>query len=265
MVELSGLFVYPVKSARGIALSEATLSDRGIEHDRRFMVVDERGHMLTQRVLGALARLETELAGDALALRFEGVKLAVPLRPTSGARRRVRVFSDEVEALDLGSAASAFLSSALGRSVALVYMPDETRRQVDPTRAEAQDIVGFADGFPYLLANEASLQALNAELPAPVHMQRFRPNFVLRGLPAYAEDTLLDLRIGDVPFRALKASSRCVIVNIDPLTGVREKGVFETLVRTHSVDKRPMFGQNLVARGSGRLALGQPVTLPLPS
>jgi uncharacterized protein YcbX len=93
-------------------------------------------------------------------------------------------------------------------------------------------------------------------------MQRFRPNFVVRGLPAYAEDTLSALQIGDVSFRGLKPSSRCVIVNTDPMTGLREKGVFETLMRTHAIDKRPMFGQNLVARGSGRVAVGQAVTFP---
>jgi uncharacterized protein YcbX len=261
MTSLSGLYVYPVKSARGIALREALLGDRGIEHDRRFMVVDDGGHMLTQRVLGALARLAVAIEGDALALSFEGVEHAVPLCPRGGTARRVRVFSDEVDALDLGPEVRSFLSAALGRPAALVYMPDETQRRVDPTRAAEHDIVGFADGFPYLLANESSLEALNRELPMPVTMQRFRPNFVVRGLPPYGEDALRELTIGGVPFLALKPSSRCVIVNIDPQTGLREKGVFETLVRTHASERRPMFGQNLVARGRGRVALGDPVAL----
>jgi uncharacterized protein len=261
MPSLSGLYVYPVKSARGIALTEALLGDRGLEHDRRFMVVDAGGHMLTQRVLGALARLETAIEDDTLRLGFEGAELALPLCPRDGALRRVRVFSDEVDALDLGARARTFLSAALGREAALVYMPDETRRRVDPTRAAERDIVGFADAFPYLLASESSLAALNGELPQPIPMARFRPNFVLTGLPAYAEDTLRELTIGAVPFAALKPSSRCVIVNTDQQTGVREKGVFETLVRTHAIEKRPIFGQNLVARGSGRVQLGDPVTV----
>lgn len=259
-VSLSAIYIYPVKSARGIALPEATVSDRGLTHDRRFMVVDAHGHMLTQRVVGALARLETALASDALHLRFEGVERAVPLRPTGGLERRVRVFQDEVDALDLGEGMRRFLSDALGRDASLVYMPDETRRRVDPTRAAEPDIVGFADGFPYLLASESSLAALNRELATPVGIERFRPNFVVRGLPAYAEDTLGEWILDGIPFLALKPSSRCVIVNTDQRTGVREKGVFETLSRTHAEDRKPLFGQNLVARGSGTLHVGAQVS-----
>lgn len=264
-ITLTGLFVYPVKSARGIALRQAELGDRGIQHDRRFMVVDERGHFLTQRDTPTLAKLHTALHDDGLVgelvLSFEGQTLALPLRPSSGQPRRVRVFSDEVDALDLGAAASSFLSAALGRQAALVYMPQQTRRQVDPTRAAVEDIVGFADGFPYLLTNESSLAALNRELPEPVTMQRFRPNFVIAGVPAYSEDNFAALTIGGLPFAALKPCSRCVIVNIDPSSGQRSRGVLEALVRTHSLGNRPIFGQNLVARGHGRLAVGDPVDL----
>jgi uncharacterized protein YcbX len=283
-VTLTGLFVYPVKSARGIALREAELGDRGIAHDRRFMIVDERRHFLTQRDTPALARLATALHDDGkvgeLVLTFEGQQLALPLRPRVGETQRVRVFADEVDALDLGARASRFLSDALGRHAALVYMPEETRRQVDPTRASPRDIVGFADGFPYLLTNESSLAALNVELargatavngelarggtarlPEPVTMQRFRPNFVIAGVPAYSEDNFAELTIGGLPFAALKPCSRCVIVDTDPRSGQRTRGVLEALVRTHSLGNRPIFGQNLVARASGRLAVGAPVDL----
>lgn len=264
-VTLTGLFVYPVKSARGIALREASVGDRGLPHDRRFMVVDEAGRFLTQRDTPSLAKLETALHDDGglgeLRLTYEGQELALPLRPVDGTMRRVRVFADDVDALDLGAQASTFLSSTLGRPASLVYMPEATRRQVDPTRAKAQDIVGFADAFPYLLANESSLAALNRELPEPVPMQRFRPNFVIAGVPAYSEDSFADLSIGGLPFVALKPSSRCVIVNTHHTTGRRERGVLEALLRTHSIGNRPIFGQNLVARGTGKLTVGDPVDL----
>lgn len=259
MAELSALYIYPVKSLRGIARESAALSDRGLEHDRRFMVVDDGGHMLTQRVLGTMARITTAIVHAELTLTFEGTTLSVPLAPTAGTPRTVRVFADQVDALDVGDAARRFLSDALGRSASLVYMPDATRRRVDPKRAAEHDIVSFADGFPYLLTNESSLDALNRELAEPVTMQRFRPNLVVRGLPAYAEDQTGPLRIGAIPFLALKPSSRCVIVNTDPTSGERAKGVFEALLRSHAIEKRPMFGQNLVARGSGQVTVGDPV------
>jgi uncharacterized protein len=259
MSKLTGLFVYPVKSARGIAVGEARLSDRGLAHDRRFMVVDDHGRFITQREEPALARLETALEDDDLALAFEGHSVRVPLAPTRGKARRVRVFADEVDALDLGSGPRALLSAGLGRACSLVYMPDHTRRRVDPSRAAEHDVVSFADGFPYLLANESSLAALNATLAKPVPMQRFRPNFVTDGLPAYAEEALGELTIGSERFVALKPSSRCVIVNTDQTTGERAKGALEGLVRTHLVGNKPVFGQNLVARTSGTVRLGDAV------
>lgn len=262
MLSVTGLFVYPLKSARGIALREATLSDRGFQHDRRFMAVDLQGDMLTQREVPALARIETALEGGALRLAAAGQRIAVPLGPEPGPPLRVRVFKDHVEgAWDLGDAPAAFLARALGRPARLAYMPDAARRPVDPTRAGPDDLVGFADGFPYLLASEASLEALNRALPRPVGMERFRPNVVIRGAAPWAEDDFGALRVGEVPFEAVKPCSRCVIIDTDQTTGAREPGTLEGLARAHLVGKRAIFGQNLVARGRGTLRVGDSVTL----
>jgi len=262
-VTLTGLFVYPVKSARGIALEEATLTDRGLRHDRRFMVVDADGRFVTQREEPALARLETALGRDTLTLALAGVvSCAVPRAPARRETRRVRVFTDDVDACDAGPEVAAFLTEALGRSLSLVYMPDRSHRRVDPKRAAETDIVSFADGFPYLLASESSLAALNESLHEPVTMARFRPNFVIAGTPAYAEDGFDALSVGGVPFRALKPCSRCVIVNTDQETGERGRGPLEALVRTHLVGNKAIFGQNLVARGAGTVRIGAEVTFP---
>lgn len=265
MITLTGIFIYPVKSARGIALPEARLSDRGIAHDRRFLIVDAEGRFFTQRDDPRLALLHTAILGDALALSFEGSQLDVPLQPQGGDTRRVQVFADEVAgALDLGVLAQDFLSSAFGRELSLVYMPEQVRRQVDPSRADPGDIVGFADGFPYLLTNESSLGALNTHLSNPVPMRRFRPNFVIEGAPAYSEDQLGALTIGGVPFRGLKPCSRCVIVDTDPDLGVRSPGPLAALAHTHTIGKRAIFGQNLVARGTGVVRLGDAVLISPP-
>ena len=266
MVTLTGLFVYPLKSARGIALHSGTVGVRGLAHDRRFMLVDPAGRFLTQREVPMMARLVTALrhvdtGHGELEISFEDGTLRVPLQPTLGFGRRVRVFSDEVTALDLGAEAARFFTQALRRDAALVYMPDQSVRRVDPTRAEPRDVVSFADGFPYLLASESSLAALNLELDDPVGMERFRPNFVISGLPAYAEDEFRDLSIGGLPFVALKPSSRCVIVNTDQLTGAREKSVLQALGYSHSIGNRAIFGQNLVARGLGTVHLGDRVEI----
>ena len=264
MLAVSALYVYPLKSARGIALREATLTDRGFMHDRRFMAVDDHGHMITQRTHPALARMLTALHTDTLALTFEGATLSVPLRPVEGTPRRVRVFRDHVDVWDLGDAPSAFLSRVLGETAHLVYMPDRARRQVDPAYAGEGDVVGFADGFPYLLTTEASLSELNQVLAQPVGMERFRPNIVVAAAAPWAEDHFGRLQIGSVPFSAAKPCSRFVIVNTDQATGAREKGVLETISRIHASDRKAIFGQNLLAHGAGTLRVGDPVRLLAP-
>ncbi|HEY6879310.1 MAG TPA: MOSC N-terminal beta barrel domain-containing protein [Polyangiales bacterium] len=261
MITLTGIFIYPVKSARGIALPAARLSDRGIAHDRRFLIVDASGRFYTQRDDPSLALLATAIVGSALVLSFRDKSLEVPLTPRAGDTRSVRVFADEiVGALEI-PLAEDFLGDAFGRELSLVYMPDHVQRRVDPTRAAPDDLVGFADGFPYLLCNESSLSALNAHLSAPVPMRRFRPNFVIEGAPAYAEDRTGPLTIGGVPFLALKPCSRCVIIDTDPELGVRSPGPLAALAHTHTLEKRAIFGQNLVARGAGVVRLGDPVQL----
>ncbi|HEX5656425.1 MAG TPA: MOSC N-terminal beta barrel domain-containing protein [Polyangiales bacterium] len=261
MITITGIFIYPLKSARGIALPEAHLSDRGIQHDRRFLLVDASGRFFTQRDDPRMALLHTAIVSDTLLLSFASKQLEVPLTPSAGDTRNVRVFSDEIAgALEL-PLASEFLGAAFGKELSLVYMPDGVRRQVDPTRAGPDDLVGFADGFPFLLTNESSLNALNVHLSDPVTMRRFRPNFVIEGADAYAEDHFTRLTLGSVPFLALKPCSRCVIVDTDPELGVRAPGPLAALAHTHTIGKRAIFGQNLVARGTGVVRMGDEVVV----
>jgi uncharacterized protein len=261
VITVTGIFIYPVKSARGIALPEAQLSDRGIQHDRRFLIVDENGRFQTQREDPSMARLHTAIVGDTLVLSFDRAVLEVPLRPLAGDMRQVCIFSDEVAGALEVPLASQFLGDAFGRELSLVYMPDGVRRTVDPTRAGPDDLVGFADAFPYLLCNESSLNALNVHLSDPVTMRRFRPNFVIEGADAYAEDHFHALQLGSVPFLALKPCTRCVIVDTDPDAGVRSPGPLAALAHTHRIGKRAIFGQNLVARGTGVVRLGDRVVV----
>ncbi len=264
MITLTGIFIYPVKSARGIAMPEAHLTDRGIANDRRFLIVDEGGRFYTQRDDPSLARLHTAIVGDTLVLTFDRRELELPLTPSAGDTRTVRVFADQIEgALEL-PVASEFLGAAFHKELSLVYMPDHVRRQVDPKRAGPDDITTFTDGFPYLLCSESSLEALNVHLSNPVVMRRFRPNLVIEGANAYAEDKLGPLSIGGVPFVGVKPCSRCVIVDTDPDVGVRSPGPLAALAHTHTLEKRAIFGQNLVARGTGVLRLGDEVLISPP-
>lgn len=261
-MRLSGLFIYPIKSARGIALSEARLTPRGLAHDRRFMIVDQDGLFVTQREVPLMARLATSIEGDQLRVGFSDQSLLVALSPHEGDLVQVKVWRDSVQALDCGASAAAFVSAALRRSVRLVYMPDDSPRQVQLEYAEPGDSVSFADGFPYLLTNQGSLDELNTRLGEPVPMGRFRPNIVLEGAPAYAEDSWSRLLIAGIAFEVRKPCTRCVIITTDQLSGERAgKEPLKTLASYHTWHGKSTFGQNLLCRDEGTLRVGDPITV----
>jgi uncharacterized protein YcbX len=265
-VTLSGLFIYPVKGLKGIALTEARCTDRGLEHDRRFMVVDAAGEFLTQRSHPKMATVWTELERDTLSLAAPDMpELAVELRPVKGERVRVKVWSNTCDALAVSRAADAWLSEYLGLACRLVYMPDESQRYSNPRYAGRDKRVGFADGYAYLLAAESSLADLNTRLQARGHpalpINRFRPNLVVSGSGAFAEDRWKELRVGDAIFAMAKPCGRCEVTTTDQATGeVRGPEPLATLsTYRNSAEFGVMFGMNLVTVREGEIRVGDTV------
>jgi uncharacterized protein YcbX len=262
-VRLAALTRYPIKSCRGIAVDRARVSRRGIEDDRRWMIVDPEGSFVTQREEARLALVDVALEGSALRLAApEMPALEIPARLREGARREVVVWRSTVDAIPCAEA-GAWMSRFLGRDVAVVYMPDDVRRELDPDFARAGDHVSFADGYPLLLASESSLDDLCARLPEPVPMSRFRPNVVVEGLAPWAEDELAAITIGALRFRAPKPCDRCVVVTIDPETAVAGKEPLRTLATFRRRDGKVLFGVNLIPDladdATAELAVGDPI------
>jgi uncharacterized protein YcbX len=262
---VSGLWIYPVKSCRGIALQRSQVEARGLQSDRRWMIVDDVGTFVTQRSEPRLALVDVALADDALVLEAPGMPT---LRVSSSApddRRRVTVWRDQVEALDCGADARAWLTRYLGTPASLVHMPDDVRRPVKPAYALPTDIVGFADGFPLLVASTSSLDDLNARIRertgAPVPMDRFRPNIVVTGAPAWAEDTWVRIVVGAIPIRVPKPCDRCVITTTDQRTAERGVEPLRTLAKFRQEDKKVYFAQNGVPDAAGAIAIGDAVTV----
>jgi hypothetical protein len=261
-ITLSALYVYPVKSLRGIALDSAEVDARGIRHDRRFMVVDARGRFLTQRELPRMARVAVRLEAPHLLLDADGqATLRVPLEPRARDRWRVRVWSSRVEAVPVGPEADRWLSRALGTHCHLVHMPQGARRLADPRYARGRQLVSFADAFPFLLASAASLEDLNRRLQTPVVMRRFRPNLVVRGAPPFAEDGWREIAIGSLSFRVVKPCSRCAVTTVDPDTGERGTEPLRTLAAYRKRAGKVYFAQNLVHAGPGELRVGDAVVV----
>ncbi|MEQ8265125.1 MOSC N-terminal beta barrel domain-containing protein [Pseudohaliea sp.] len=260
-LRLAAIYRYPLKSAAGLSCAQATVDHFGVAGDRRWLLVDPAGDFLSQRRLPALALLQAEERDDGLVLAFGGAQLAVP-GPAAGApARAVTVWGDRVMALDAGEAAADWLGERLGTACRLVYMPDDCRRPVDPAYAPAGRRVNFADGFPLLLLTQASLDGLNARLPTPVPMDRFRPNLVIDGAAPHAEDGWRRLRIGAVTVDLVKPCSRCAIPSIDQATAARDPHINRVLAGYRRRDGAVLFGQNGLHDGPGTLAVGDPVTV----
>jgi uncharacterized protein YcbX len=247
---------YPVKSCRGEPMVAATVQPWGLAGDRRWMVVDAGGSPVTAREIPPLVLVTPSLTHDdgaAITLTFPAAPdLSVAVSPGSDLVP-VEVSGSKLQATHAGDAAAEWFTAILNEPVRLVYLDDPTRRQVNPDYGNDGDRVSFADGFPLLLATEDSLAALNTLIAAgrhaaegPLPITRFRPNVVVAGADAWAEDTWQRLLIGDVPFRVPKGCERCVLTTIDPDTAVKGKEPLATLARHRRWQGKLWFGVNLI-------------------
>jgi uncharacterized protein YcbX len=263
-VQLSGIFIYPIKACAGIALPRANVVERGLERDRRYMVVDRTGTFVTQRTLPQLCHVATALSGASIVVSAPNqaaFELPCELSSSAGlAKSPYRVWGSNGSAL-VHPEGSRWFSEYLNDDVSLIYMPDEEQRAVNPARARPGDIVSFADGYPLLLISEASLEELNRRLDEPLEMRRFRPNLVISGCAPHAEDGFAELQIGAVAFRGVKRCDRCVVTTIDPDTGAKGKEPLRTLAQYRLEDGKVWFGMNLIHDGSGTLRVGDAVSL----
>ena len=259
---LSALHVYPIKSCGAITLTESLLVETGLEYDRAWMVVDEHGEMFTQRELPRMALIQPAFKGGELMLRAPGM-LALHLKlDTVEAATRVRVWDDIVKAYDMGALASQWFSDFLVQKLRLVrFDPEEKRLSKPEWTGDIAAENAFADGFPLLVCNGASLDDLNARLAArtgasnsaPVTLQRFRPNLVFSGLQAFDEDHVHEIVIttaeGPVRLRLVKPCVRCTIPNVDPLSAATSHEPGDTLA-SFRADPRMQggitFGMNAV-------------------
>lgn len=248
-MRLRSIVVYPIKSCGPVALERAVLRRRGLVHDRRFMIVDARGHFVTQREEPRLSLVRLTLEGESLWVEAPGQPaLEVALDPdhhAHGALHTVTVWRSTLVAPEV-PALSRFFSATLGRALVCVAMTSAMHREINPKYARPGDEVSFADGYPLLLASESSRLDLEARAGTTLEMARFRPNVVVEGAPAWDEDHWPELRIGEVLFRAPKPCARCVITTLDPQTGRAGKEPLKTLATFRRRDGEVMFGMNLV-------------------
>ena len=269
-MRIHSLHIYPIKGARVVDVARAAVEPRGLEGDRRWMVVDANGRFLTQRSHSRLAQITATPTRTGLVLSAPGAGDVAVERPSPETRADVVVWRHHVNAALVGGEVGAWLSSFLGEPLRLAYMDAAAERlQVGVWTADALP-VSFADAYPVLVATTGSLAAVNAEIEraggTAITMRRFRPNIVVECDEAWAEDTWRSLRIGEVELELVKPCDRCIVTTKDQTTGDetgREPIASLTKLRM-SADPRVvgvLFGWNAVARRVGSVAVGDGVEI----
>jgi uncharacterized protein YcbX len=266
MLRLSALYRYPLKSGKPEILQSIGLDKLGLAGDRRWMLVDEAsGRFLTQRAEAKMSQLSALWnAQGGLTLSAPGLAaLDVPLPEADSHLRGVTIWRDTLRVPDAGDEAARWVSEFIGKPTRLVQVPLDRARMTQAGYGREDDQVAFADGFPLLLIGEASLEDLVQKVGRPLEMLRFRPNLVIEGSAAFAEDGWKRIRIGDVEFRVVKPCSRCILTTIDPQTGERsaDREPLATLQKYRAQADGAMFGQNLVNDSNGQLEVGMPVEI----
>lgn len=262
---LSRIRFYPLKGARGLEL-ESTIPDLfGIPGDRRWMLVRPGGRFISQRTHPRIARLRLEPVGSgssgALFRVWAPGMGSAPLREGTGAEKmmEVRVHQDCLQGRVLVEG-GAWFSEFLGETCHLVFIPESVVRPVNSRYAPGHR-TSFSDGYPLLVTAEASLDALNLRLPAPVGMNRFRPNLVIAGGAAWEEDQWRVLKVGEARIALVNPCARCAVTKVDQETGAVGQEPLRTLAEIRGWKGKSYFGQNGVFERRGRITVGDRVRI----
>jgi uncharacterized protein YcbX len=261
MPRVSRIFVYPIKSCRGIEVASAELTRRGLAGDRRYMLVDSAGRFLTQRRHPRMALIGTEMTEEGIEVTAPGrepLRLPAALEGPALETCIVRVWADAVEATLAAPDVNIWFSEFMGFACGLVYLADHQHRPVHNDAAQFDDEVSFADGAPLLLISDASLDELNRRLRTPVGIERFRPNLLVTADSPHAEDEWRSIGVGTARLDVAWSSSRCVLTTIDPVTGEKDPDgePLRTLETYRRRDAKVYFGQNLIPRALGTIHAG---------
>ena len=259
---LSDIVVYPVKSLNGLHVKSASVEEKGLALDRRWMLIDGEGRFLTQRQHPELVFFKIINNGEGFEIshRNKPGQITIPYRLTEGIKTEVTIWKDTVQAVLGEHGWGEWLSEILGFECNIVYIPTVADRPIKKQWSINGETVGFADAYPYLVVGQASLNDLNKKLDAPIDMARFRPNLVFEGGKPYEEFTWKEFMVGNNRFVGLKPCQRCVMITIDQETGKKGKEPLKTLLK-QKIDNKIVFGQHAVAMDHGVINIGDQIKL----
>jgi uncharacterized protein YcbX len=246
MIKISELYIYPVKSLAGIKVNSTKLTQLGFNNDRRWMIIDKNDKFMSQREFAHMATIKTAFKNNQLVLSHQDSQMIVP-DSNHNKKIRVTIWKDSIPASHVSEDVDIWLSNILNTHCRLVYMENDDNRQIDKDFAPLNHFVSFADGYPILVISQASMDDLNDRLPIPVDINRFRPNMVVTGTSAFAEDQWQELSINNIDLKAVKTCARCIMPSINQESGKQDQlNMLATLNKFRKIDNKIKFGQNLI-------------------
>jgi uncharacterized protein len=257
---LAALYRYPLKSGRAQSLSHSDIKPQGLPFDREWMIASPEGEYLTARTHPQLLLISAEPNAEGITLQAPGMAPIFTPYAAFHQPHQATVWDDHFTARSGADALNQWLSSYLEQSVIMLWTGLEPNRRV---RRRPDVPIGFADGYPLLIIGEGSLAELNRQAGMQFEMLRFRPNLVIAGTEAFAEDQWRQIQIGDIIIDLLKPCERCIITTLSPNSAEKlpKAEPLRTLAKFRRSGEGVIFGQNAVALNQGELHLGMPVTI----
>jgi hypothetical protein len=236
---------------QGISVKSAKVLERGFEHDRRYMLIDEHGTFISQRTHPILVFFKTEIFKELLIVKYKNKSIQVPLSTSLPNTINTTIFENIVQATEVSKDLNNWFSSILNQDVRLVKMSTENVRHKKLIKGPEKVEVSFADGYPYLCLGTASLNHLNSLMDKSIEMNRFRANIILETIEPHIEDTWEKIVVGDVNFHVIKPCARCQVITIDQSTSERSKEPLKSLSTYRKKDKKIYFGVNAICLEEG--------------
>ncbi|MCU0383625.1 MAG: MOSC domain-containing protein [Cyclobacteriaceae bacterium] len=264
MLQLAEILIYPIKSLGGISLQQSKVLPKGLDYDRRWMLMDETNKFMTQRTLPEMTLFTTKIEDETLKVTFRknNSSIQFPIQEQyAGNTYSAVIWDDVVEVQEVNQTVSEWFADSLKKNCRLVFLPETAPRPVDVRYAKQQEQVSLADGYPFLIIGKASLDDLNKKLKEPILMNRFRPNFVFTGGLPCEEDNWKKFIIGNTTFEGVKPCSRCVLINVDQFTAESGKEPLKTLAGYRTLNNKVYFGQNLLLVSGNEVKVGDKITL----
>jgi MOSC domain-containing protein len=262
---ISGIFIYPIKSLSGIALESSSVEKRGLQYDRRWVLVNDENLFMHQRDHNEMALFQPSISDETMIITQKNdpnVRFEFPLKAEGTIRENVTVWDDTCKAIEVSEKVSQWFTKKLNISCRLMYMPDDSIRLADQRFAiKSDDKVSFADGYPILAISEASMALLNTKTAEEIPADRFRPNFLINGAHPHVEDELRSFSIGSTEYYGVKPCARCVVTTINQTTAERGKEPLKSLASYRKAGNKILFGHNIIPMNIGNVKVGDTISV----